>query len=149
MNYWINTDVSALSELKKQPKDAGKVKVMSSPYDVPEAIRAYHSDDKLIIEFRYISISEVKSIVDGVGGIGFEIGEKTKRIYKIFIPEKTILNSDGIKIEGGKIENIKSKAIVNAIDNFISKQENFTDKYQATKIAVKNYKNELSELAFR
>ena len=148
MSYWINTDVSALSELEKQPKDVGQVKVMSSPYDVPEAIRAYHHDASLVIEFRYISISEDKNLEDSSDGIRFEVGNKTKRIYKIFIPENTIKKSDGITIKNGNIEAIKSRTIVSAIDHLINNDVNFIDKYQATKSAVKTYKNELFELVF-
>ncbi|MBU2925833.1 hypothetical protein Q4530_00965 [Colwellia sp. 1_MG-2023] len=148
MSQWINTDVSALSELKSQPKDAGKLKVMLSPYDVPEAIRAYHENRQLIIEFRYISISEERTLANGENGIKFELGVKTKRIYKIFVSEDVIENNDGISITNGEVKTIKSRNIFSSIDKFIDQQENFKNKYQAAKSAVKTYKSQIKEIAF-
>jgi hypothetical protein len=57
INQWLPLDPKTLDNLQEETKKGVHVEVSLSPYDIPEALRGYYSEDKkkFIIELKYIS----------------------------------------------------------------------------------------------
>ena len=137
MSTWIKTNTYDLASRRgKATTPKKKFHIMLSPYDVPNAVRTVHNNKCLTIELRYIKIEESRQIFTGDDdGISFEIGLKTKRIYKVFL--------DNDRFKGDEVNILlKHAPIESAIDRFISSQESLdanTAKYSAAQSVIKNY----------
>jgi len=136
MNTWIKTNTLDLAKRRGKSISPTRVHIMLSPYDVPNAVRSYHDDqDKIVIEFRYIKIIEDRSEYLGEDdGVSFEIGDKTQRIYKIFL--------DSLKVKKCEVNlSVYQENIDSALDEFIAYQESLdmkTTKYSAARSVIKD-----------
>lgn len=136
---WIETNRSELME-KTGETISNRFKVMLSPYDIPQAVRAYKEHNNAIIEFKYISINETLSEIQLNRNLTLKIGDQTQRIYKIIINEMsgdTNYYSDSA---------LNPESLEEEIDTFISRQENlskFSTRYSAAKSLLSKYKNQL------
>jgi len=140
MSPWIKTDTLDLATRRGKQFTPPKVHIMLSPYDVPDAVRAYNETNRAIIEFRYIKITESRSeYLGNDDGVSFEIGDKTQRIYKIFLDTQKMGECE-IKVS------LNEGNINSAIEQFISHQESLdknTAKYSATRSIIKDYADSL------
>ena len=98
-NLWNSVDKFLF---KIEQKDKEGFETYLSPYFVPKAYRIASNDKAtVIIEFKYVDVSENKKDVmndnEKNGQISFQIGEKTKRIYKIYF--KMLLSSNPNNLE--------------------------------------------------
>lgn len=93
MTNWIATNTYDLANRRGKKFSRLNSKVMLSPYYVPEALRAYLDEKNIVIEFRYINISEPKEIFQETDGVTFEVGKKTDRIYKIRFDKKNSMTA--------------------------------------------------------
>ena len=140
MNAWIKTNTLDLVTRRGKKNMPTKVDIMLSPYDVPNAVRTCHENNTIVVEFRYINIIESRSNYQGDDdGVSFEIGDKTQRIYKIFLdPQK--MNSCEINFS------LAHNNIDSAIEKFISHQESMdmnTTKYTATRSVLVDHADSL------
>ncbi|PSU31827.1 MULTISPECIES: hypothetical protein [Photobacterium] len=95
INSWYNLNTS-LFEMTTQDKKE-KFTTYLSPYFVPKAYRYNYSKDKqLIIEFKYIDIAERTNKITHLENhkVYFEVGDKTRRIYKVYIGQINLLDSE-------------------------------------------------------
>lgn len=138
---WIATNTLDLAVRRGKNTAPRKFHLMLSPYDVPNALRAYMDAGFLVIEFRYIKIRESRSVYIEFGDeIELEVGDKTKRIYKIFsVCGKCSENELRVYEETEQIES--------AIGEFISKQEKIglnTAKYKATQSVIRDHQESIA-----
>ncbi|MGV3626893.1 MAG: hypothetical protein ACO1PN_04300 [Betaproteobacteria bacterium] len=75
-------DPVAFSTNVKSPR-ANITSASSSPYDVPEALRAYLDDNgKIVIEIKYIGSDEPLETINIQGGMQVKTGRNSKRLYE-------------------------------------------------------------------
>jgi hypothetical protein len=131
--HWIKTNTFDLSSRRGKAKNNLERQLLLSPYDVPNAVRTYSEDDKIVIEFKYINISEHRDLHKGDNGdVTLEVGEQSKRLYKIFIKQSVLDHYD--QTLPRNLLPVKS-----VLDDFISHQENMnrnTAKYTAALSAI-------------
>jgi|GEM_PF-1787120 len=86
MKHWVPINQGTLDLGRDETIRGVHVRVSSSPYDIPRAIRGYYCDDlgKFVIEFRYIE-DEPLTKIKADDFTWFEKGSFTGRIYKISI----------------------------------------------------------------
>ena len=136
MNTWMKTNTLDLAKRRGKLVSPTKVHIMLSPYDVPNAVRSYHDDqDMIVIELRYIKITESRSeyLVED-DGVSFEVGDKTQRIYKIFLEAQKVRQCE-VSLS------LYQKNIDSALDQFIAHQKSLhmkTTKYFATRSAIRD-----------
>lgn len=110
-------------------------KSIPSPYDIPKAIRLNESEDGgLLIELSYIPNREKRKLVDSIAGVQLEVGENSRKIYKVLISNIFFRN-----LGSSGQEAINMTDFEPAIDRFISQQERYsnnTQKYSLTKEAL-------------
>jgi len=142
MYNWIKTDTRDLATRRGKEIKPKQSHIMLSPYDVPNAVRAYCEDKLIIIEFKYINLKESTSAYDGDDdGITLHMGDKTKRIYKITI-DPELMSGDTFSIF------VHPEPVESAIDSYITHQENLskqTAKYSATKSVLRDYADSLQK----
>lgn len=139
--HWLKINPSEFAERPDEGKHGRRRYI--SPYVLPEAVRAYESEDGqyIVFEFRYIPIKEKiknKFLNDEVR---FEIGEVSKRIYKI-TARKEALQKENNKTEGS-VEKMES-----ALESFIEMQnikELNAAAYSANKKILHQFKGSLTE----
>ncbi|PMF80618.1 hypothetical protein BCV08_15820 [Vibrio breoganii] len=144
---WIKTDPARIVNKDASNKPTVHVQFITSPYDVPEAVRAYIDEltDKLIIEFKYIPIKE-KTKKQQDGSSTFDVGKNTGRIYKIELDKPTatqiLIETRTEHLSESSFDNVE-----NAIDSFIKHNESMnkhTLKYKAAQSALQEYKIQLA-----
>ena len=125
---------------EKEKENEEKFKTYLSPYLVPKAYRIA-SDElaKAVIEFKYVDVSEGTKKVAHPDShrIYFEVGDKTKRIYKVYISATP------------KICDHSAQTCLNDLDEaFINLSQQLkntsTDKYVATLAATKQCLSNMS-----
>lgn len=109
---WIELESTNKESLIENSGHNG-IKLLLSPYDKPLAIGIDDKDDKIVIEFKYLDIEEKRANErdSGDAWLTIEIGQNTRRIYKITIDQKAFnnemiskLNSELIESAIGKLE---------------------------------------------
>ena len=150
MKNWVKTDVTKISESNSGDKRKKTLHFMMSPYDVPEAIRAYedNSEQVFVIEFKYIPINE-KRLIEENSGVRFEIGKNTQRIYKIFLVKSDeAFDTELVFTKSPELHEQPIESAENAIDNFVRYHEHIykqsPNKYDAAKSALKEYRSYIS-----
>ncbi|GLX86352.1 hypothetical protein tloyanaT_26050 [Thalassotalea loyana] len=142
MSEWIKLDTLKLADQFDTPNNS-RVKIMLSPYDVPDAIRIERIGRNVVIEFRYITIKEERFEDEIKAGFIFEVGRKTGRIYKVKLDFSLIeLPSNSCDLT------LHPEHMSFAIDNFIREQEHKTrnpEKYNATKSVFESYSKEIND----
>lgn len=148
---WVKIERSefAEAETSQGKRNFGSTHYLS-PYELPEAVRAYVDENSMVVVvFRYIPIDEKTKIkpLEGGSGIFFEIGKITRRIYKIAVPLELLKNSS-------KTTGTDTKPLEAAIDNLISslrptiQNERNKEAYSANKNILHHYSDQLkSEIA--
>jgi len=87
MNKWIHLDETKYGEINKQKDGVFALAVRVSPYNIPEAVRAYRNESGMrCIQFRYLSGSDEPTRSFEENGVKFHIGRTSYRIYKIELP---------------------------------------------------------------
>ncbi|MNQ43738.1 hypothetical protein D3C85_574780 [compost metagenome] len=113
-----------------------------SPYLIPKAFRCKHdSNDSVVIEFKYIDVNEkiIKTAHPETHRIHFEIGDKTGRIYRVFL--HSMKSTDSKSIDNHKLE------IKRAFDNIAIKNGvHAKEKYQATLAATNKCLSNMKKL---
>lgn len=139
---WIKTNTFDLSARRGKLTNRLDQHLVLSPYDVPNAVRTYSNESHIVIEFKYINISENKQLYEGnADGVALEVGLHSKRLYKIFIDHSVIGQYDQDLLR--QLIPVRS-----AVDDFISHQENMevnTAKYKAALSAITDNYDSLSE----
>ena len=76
-----------------------------SPYDIPEAVRAFKDGQRLIVEFKYATEETYRSVHKG--NITLKVGRNSGRLYRIEVDVKgkaenfrIAVSEAGIAIEG-------------------------------------------------
>lgn len=87
---WSSVSAKALNKPVTKDRNGVKIHFMLSPSDVPVAWRSLRASspgqsDKFIIEFKYLSAQEPTKIESQENGVSFEVGKKSKKIYKIIL----------------------------------------------------------------
>ncbi|SFB80276.1 hypothetical protein SAMN05660443_0222 [Marinospirillum celere] len=97
---WHKVLQEQINKPKKESHDKrhANVTFMISPWDVPTAVRSEQTEDKIIIEFKYISPKE-KTKNEKNGAIEYTIGTKSKKIYKIIADKKLLHENHGGKLK--------------------------------------------------
>lgn len=130
INTW-NSFSKFLFEKEKTGQD--KFKTYLSPYFVPKAYRfGCENAFNTFIELKYLDVNEGTQKVTHPENhrIYFEIGEKTKRVYKVYFYSIPASSCKDIEVQVQDIEN--------AFKNLSSKFcDNSTDKYIAAIAATK------------
>jgi hypothetical protein len=117
-----------------------RVNVLVSPYDIPEAVRAFRDpqNDRFVIEFRYISTEDTKERDDNEH-VKVRVGRNSGRLYAIEIDTKAL--------QGNNIElrlEVK-EALRNALTHLI--QHPFTasreSNYRMAKDAVEQHQEQI------
>lgn len=116
MNEWVEVDVNKINkEVQKDILGVG-VKISFSPYDVPRRYRSYRDTNGkfFVIEFQYL-LDEGTRIEkpSPEAPIELEIGENSKRIYKIKI-DTTKIKCESVSVEFEPL----ARNVVEAIENF-------------------------------
>lgn len=149
MKKWIETDTYKLSQIEGDGQKQAKQQItfLLSPYDVPDAVRATIDEEtqRIVIEFRYIPIRE-KTVKKRNNGVEFELGAKTKRIYKIFLEHGTETELV-IETHDNQFKEHSIEVAEDALEEFIAHHERISErkeKYTAAKSALHNYKQELA-----
>ncbi|QFS88427.1 MULTISPECIES: hypothetical protein [unclassified Marinobacter] len=138
---WLKINPSEFAE-RAEKGNQGRKRFIS-PYDLPEAVRAYESRDgnHIVFEFRYIPIKESILKKELNEDVNFEIGKASKRIYKI-TARKEALEKGQSKNEGS-VEKME-----NALESLIKRQktkELNVDAYSANKKIIHQFKGPLTE----
>ena len=146
MSDWIDVDVNAMNQEVRKDIQGVKVKISFSPYDVPRQYRSYRDTEtnNFIVEFKYLLDEETISEKPSADApFEFEIGENSKRIYKIKIDTKAI-KCDAVDVSFGTL----AQNIVNTIETFKkSVPQKLQDRYKMPEDVILNHRNELfSEL---
>lgn len=141
MTSWLKNDNLNI-EIGCSSENEKAVKIFLSPYDIPDAVRAYSEGRNLIIEFRYIHIKESMETHKEDEFIEFEVGVRTKRIYKIRVSPSSA-KEERINITA-ELDELDS-----AIDHFITEQEKISKRlymYEAPKRILHDYGEKLDSL---
>ena len=86
------SDINGLTVEKNPSDDKVKFSLMLSPMDVPIAWRHSVEDQKIVIDFQYVSNGEALNYKD-IGGISFALGKNSRRIYKILVDVVGLVSS--------------------------------------------------------
>lgn len=135
MTNWLRVDTVKMAARHQKAN-----RLFLSPYDVPEAVRAYRDGDSIILEFRYIPISERTQLMEFNKDISLEVGENSGRIYKISV--------DSSRDSRGKEILAELDPIGDAIDKFIADQESLSKRtsiYSAPKDILRDYALQLNK----
>jgi hypothetical protein len=101
MSEWVEVDVNQMNQEVRKDISGVKVKVSFSPYDVPRRYRSYRDPDSkfFVIEFGYLLDERtVPQKASPQAPVELEIGENSKRIYKIKL-DTTVIKCDLVKVE--------------------------------------------------
>ncbi|WPC75904.1 hypothetical protein [Vibrio porteresiae] len=131
-NYWY--PLSKFLYEKENDNKSEKFKTYLSPYFVPKAYRVGSDKNaKAIIEFKYLDVKEDTVNVTHPENhrMYFEIGKKTKRIYKIYFYAMPLVRNDEFEIYFKDIDRAFNK-----LSNKFSKDSS-DNKYIATLEATK------------
>ena len=84
MGEWIPIELKAKQLAKLEKKEDIHVRVLVSPYDVPEALRSQYDEGRkrFIIEFRYVGGEQWKEIPHDPN-VTLRIGVNSQRLYGI------------------------------------------------------------------
>lgn len=87
---WSSVSAKALNKPVTKDQNGVKIHFMLSPSDVPAAWRSLRETspgqpDKFIIEFKYLSAQEPTRTETRGDGVYFEVGKKSRKIYKIIL----------------------------------------------------------------
>jgi len=87
MAKWTKVDWDRLNTPREEEIQGVTVSVFFSPYDMPEKVRGYYSQDrkKFIIEFRYLGGQEPLKHESTEDNIVLGIGKTTERLHEIEI----------------------------------------------------------------
>lgn len=111
---WIVVDPGEL-DLKAGSTLRGiDIVVFVSPYDLPQGVRGYYSNDKkrFVIEFDYIGQEDTTSAKDGEN-VSFVLGRVSRRLYSVIVDvNKLELDAVTLKLH-----------VTNAIDKLGSRPE--------------------------
>ena len=109
--------------------------VFASPYDIPEAIRAYvlKDLDTLRVELRYPVEDEERSVVKKDAMVTYEIGKFSKRLYALNLKMKSELVRKNSEID----VKLNATEINRAIDGMSVAKNNSS----LVKEAIKDYKS--------
>lgn len=123
---WIDLNSAFEHPTESAEHDLNLV-IMVSPYDVPEAVRGYHSDGKgrFIIEFRYIGSEPQEQRSTGNEHVFLRVGKNSGRLYAIEI-DVNALKAESVSLHVGIGEIEKS------LDNLIA--------HPIKPVRVENYK---------
>jgi hypothetical protein len=116
MTEWSQVDTRAINQEIEKEIQGVRVKVSFSPYDVPIQFRGFREPNGsfFIIEFKYINDEKTVSNKSSPNApIELEIGENSKRIYKIKVDVEK-LKCAAVRLEIDTIE----KNVVGAIHKF-------------------------------
>lgn len=118
---------------KDSEDNSERFKTYLSPYLVPKAYRIGSDNQaKAIIEFKYVDVNEPTRKVTHPENhrIYFEIGEKTKRVYKVFFYDALACSEESLSVSGHDLDK--------AFENLSAKLTGLSmDKYVATLAAAK------------
>lgn len=111
---WIAVSVDDEDLERLEEKKGLHVRVLVSPYDVPEAIRGHYSEERkrFIVEFQYLNTDE-ESELRGPGDlISLRVGKYSERLYGIEI------DVDSVEAETVVVELIEEK-VDRALENLV------------------------------
>lgn len=139
MKNWIKTDTYNLASKRGKAGGSSNGHLMVSPYEVPQAIRAEKRGNMLVLELQYINISEPHSTrsVDE-RDVTFEIGDKSKRIYKVFVE---LDGADDMELDHAQLVAHINDAVKSLTVGGEKKPS--STKYMAATAAIKQYENDL------
>lgn len=104
---WIRVD--PMTVFTPDSKMLKGVTIMPSPYDLPDAVRAFLDEDQktFVVEFKYAS-KEALERYDGPAGFSFRTGKKTGRLYRIEM-DRELLDSHLAETASGAIQGLPRK----------------------------------------
>jgi len=97
---WIKIDKDIIDKPREVEFRGLQIQVTVSPYDLPEAVRSYTSDDGqlFVIEFKYIG--EEETVRKGGGSIHIHTGRNSQRLYKIEIGVNSLVGAErGVRLQ--------------------------------------------------
>ncbi|QDT24075.1 hypothetical protein [Gimesia chilikensis] len=112
MTDWLDLDIERLSKPKHDTRNGVDISFDLSPFDIPEAIRSRfdESDDRIVIEFKYLDDSEEESNELSTPDMSILIGKNSGCIYRVSFKRKTKVDSETEK-----------KWLKNTFDLYLSK----------------------------
>lgn len=130
MEPWINIEYGEISELPDAAPNGVRVRYTVSPYDTPEAIRGFRTDDRkhFVIEFRYLDSEPTEE--RSVNGAVVRVGRASGRVYSIRVPLKHPESDVALDIN-------ESKEVVAELDSALSSYNKSASKATASIDAVK------------
>lgn len=96
---WIDIQQNAINAAQELEVRGVKVKVMLSPFDVPQSAESEFDEHEgvLILKFDYLNEREGKKSINGSSkGISFLVGRKSNRLYEIHLNAREYLNNKKI-----------------------------------------------------
>lgn len=133
MSKWLQVDLDTETPEDRQLIRGVKVKLLVSPYDIPEAVRGFYDEQKhrFVIEFRYIG-DEPTELQPQDRHITLVVGKNSGRLYGIEIDVDTLK----VEVVGLRMEIIKE--VNEALDNLVQKSisPSRRDNYRLTKDAI-------------
>lgn len=98
MNTWHYLDTSKFMKPEADSERGVRVELSLSPYDVPEAVRGYFSEDirRFVIEFRYIQ-DEPWERREAGEHVTLRVGKGSQRLYGIEVDVET-LSADSVTL---------------------------------------------------
>lgn len=84
---WISLDQNVIDRPRRGRFQGMEIEVELSPYELPEAVRGYLTDDEktFIIEFKYLAGAEATVPQSAIDSVVIHLGRTSKRLYKIEI----------------------------------------------------------------
>jgi hypothetical protein len=119
MSEWLNLDLDTETPERTQEIRGVQVELLVSPYDIPEAVRAFFdkSKERYVIEFKYIGYEPtVPQVEDRYTTI--IIGENSGRLYGME------LDVNALRAESVELRMRVATEVHEAIDHLVNKPAN-------------------------
>lgn len=147
MSEWVEVDVNKINQEVRKDISGVEVKVSFSPYDVPRRYRSYRDANGkfFVIEFQYLlDEATVAKKATPNAPIELEVGENSKRIYKIKL-DTSVIKCDAVNVEFEPL----ARNVLETIEKFKkSVPTKFQERYKMPEKVVYNNRKELfSEIA--
>ncbi|MDN6874216.1 hypothetical protein QO209_17375 [Pseudomonas citronellolis] len=128
MDEWVSVSQHELKEVESRQQRGITLQFMISPADMPTAWKVSHlKNEEFVVEFKYLSGPESKTLELQSDGVLLEIGKNSRRIYKIFLDISKLPKSGELMIKSAKdaIEHTRglNKNNSEVIQKFLSSQK--------------------------
>jgi hypothetical protein len=140
MGEWIPIELKGKQLAKLEKKEDFRVRVLVSPYDVPEALRSQYDETRkrFIIEFRYVGDEEWKHVPYDPN-VTLRVGVNSQRLYGIE------LNVESLTAKEVRLDIEVRKEVKNALNHLADNppSSSSASNYELAKTAVYDSDDEL------